>query len=277
MRHTRRITAGLGRTAVPRVAGLRLTASRGQPVASRPPRRIAPPTPPIATPGWPSSARRMLSRGWSARISRSAGGHSERRPVCEPGSAAWALSGSGRRSWLIAALRSIRSPPRSPGTDQRTLLPEWVPRPEEGGLLDTFFSWSRRLSLDGLKTLAAGAFLVAAALLASSIRWRQPVLRSLALIPLAAWLVFLGVLAFRWSAEDERVAVVVLPEVVARSADSRRAAAPAAAFARWLNCRSKRARMGGSASTMAATPGCRNRRSAWSPTTVSRRGAARRD
>ena len=102
----------------------------------------------------------------------------------------------------------------------RTLLPEWVPRPEEGGLLDTFFSWSRRLSLHGLKTLAAGAFLVAAALLASSIRWRQPVLRSLALIPLAAWLVFLGVLAFRWSAEDERVAVVVLPEVVARSADS---------------------------------------------------------
>jgi tetratricopeptide (TPR) repeat protein len=102
----------------------------------------------------------------------------------------------------------------------RTLLPEWVPRPEEGGLLDTFFSWSRRISPHGLKTLSAGAFLVAAAILAASIRWRQPVLRSLALMPLAAWLVFLGVLAFRWSAADERVAVVVLPEAVARSADS---------------------------------------------------------
>lgn len=102
----------------------------------------------------------------------------------------------------------------------RTLLPDWVPRPEEGGLLDTFFSWSRRLSLGELKTLAAGAFLIAAALLAASIRWRLPVLRHLALIPAAVWLVFLGVLAFRWSAGDEQVAVVTLPEVVARSADS---------------------------------------------------------
>lgn len=102
----------------------------------------------------------------------------------------------------------------------RTLLPEWVPRPEEGGLLDTFFSWSRRLSLGELKMLAAGAFLFAAALAASSIRWRQPVLRNLALIPLAGWLVFLGVLAFRSMAGDDRAAVVTLPEVVARSADS---------------------------------------------------------
>lgn len=106
----------------------------------------------------------------------------------------------------------------------RTLLPEWVPRPEEGGLLDTFFSWSRRLSLGELKTLAGCAFLVAAALVASSIRWRQPVLRNLALIPLAAWLVSLGVLAFRSSAGDEGLAVVTLPEVVARSADSAGAA-----------------------------------------------------
>jgi tetratricopeptide (TPR) repeat protein len=29
----------------------------------------------------------------------------------------------------------------------RTLLPDWVPCPEEGGLLDTFFAWSGRLSL----------------------------------------------------------------------------------------------------------------------------------
>ncbi len=102
----------------------------------------------------------------------------------------------------------------------RTLLPDWVPRPEEGGLLDTFFAWSGRLSLVEFQTLAAIAFLVTAALIAAAIRWRQPVLRNLAVIPAIAWLVLLGAILFLTFGNDDDGAVVTLSEVVARSADS---------------------------------------------------------
>jgi hypothetical protein len=102
----------------------------------------------------------------------------------------------------------------------RTLLPDWVPRPEKGGLLDTFFFWSRRLSVIELQTYAAFAFLIAAGLLACSIRWRQPMLRNLAVLPGFVWILLLGVMLLRSSGDDGAAAVVIIPEVTARSADS---------------------------------------------------------
>jgi hypothetical protein len=102
----------------------------------------------------------------------------------------------------------------------RTLLPNWVPRPAEGGLLDTFFFFSRRLSVVELQTYAAFAFLIAAGLVACSIRWRQPVLRNLAVLPGFVWLLLLGVTLLRSSGGDGVAAVVIVPEVMARSADS---------------------------------------------------------
>ena len=105
-------------------------------------------------------------------------------------------------------------------THARTLLPDWVPRPEEGGFLDTFFAWSGRLSLTEFQTLAAAAFLIAAALLAAAIRWRQPVLRNLAVLPGLAWLSFLGAILFLALTNKDDGAVLSLPEVIARSADS---------------------------------------------------------
>ena len=105
-------------------------------------------------------------------------------------------------------------------THARTLLPDWVPRPEEGGFLDTFFAWSGRLSLTEFQTLAAVAFLITAALIAAAIRWRQPVLRNLAVLPGLAWLSFLGAILFLAFGNQEDGAVLTLPEVVARSADS---------------------------------------------------------
>ena len=102
----------------------------------------------------------------------------------------------------------------------RTLLPDWVPRPEEGGLLDTFFAWSGRLPRAEFQTRAALAFLIAAAMIAASIRWRQPVLRYLAVVPAVAWLLLLSSIAFLNSSQPVATAVVVVPEVVARSADS---------------------------------------------------------
>ncbi len=102
----------------------------------------------------------------------------------------------------------------------RTLLPDWVPCPEEGGLLDTFFAWSGRLSPAEYQTLAALAFLVTAALIAAAIRWRQPLLRSLAVLPGLAWLLLLGTILFLVFGHEDDDAVLTLPEVIARSADS---------------------------------------------------------
>ena len=102
----------------------------------------------------------------------------------------------------------------------RTLLPDWVPRPEEGGMLDTFFAWTGRLSLAELQFFAAMAFLVTAAMIAVAIRWRQPIFRNLALLPGAAWLLLLGLILFLAVSNKDHGAVVTLPEVIARSADS---------------------------------------------------------
>jgi len=95
-----------------------------------------------------------------------------------------------------------------------------VPRPEEGGFLDTFFAWSGRLSLSEFQTLAAVFFLITTALIAAAIRWRQPVLRNLALIPGLVWLFLLGTILFLVLGNKDNGAVIILPEVIARSADS---------------------------------------------------------
>jgi hypothetical protein len=102
----------------------------------------------------------------------------------------------------------------------RTLLPDWVPRPSEGGLLDTFFAWRHRLSAGQVRVLAAVAFLMAAALVACAIRWRQTVFRNLAVIPAGIWLLLLSLMLLGGPARSGQAAVVILPEVVARSADS---------------------------------------------------------
>ncbi|HVX11228.1 MAG TPA: hypothetical protein VHC22_08620 [Pirellulales bacterium] len=102
----------------------------------------------------------------------------------------------------------------------RTLLAEWVPRPEEAGWFDTFFAWGRRLSPDEVRMSAAAVFLITAALLAASIRWRQPGLRTLALLPGCTWLLLMGLILFGAGANSLEPAVVIVPEVIARSADS---------------------------------------------------------
>jgi tetratricopeptide (TPR) repeat protein len=124
---------------------------------------------------------------------------------------------------IVAYRRALRLDPDHHRAKQnlahaRTLLPAWVPRPQAGGMLDTFFAWSGRLSTGELQLLAAAAFLLAAALLAASILWRQTTLRHLALIPAAAWVLLLALLLA--SSGSSNAAVVIVPEVIARAADS---------------------------------------------------------
>jgi hypothetical protein len=102
----------------------------------------------------------------------------------------------------------------------RAQLPEWVPRREEGGLLDTFFSWSARLSRGERESAAAVLFLLVTVLMAASIRWRRTLFRNLALLPAAVWFALLATLIWDARQETGREAVIAASEVVARSADS---------------------------------------------------------
>ncbi|NUQ62553.1 MAG: hypothetical protein HUU20_08695 [Pirellulales bacterium] len=126
---------------------------------------------------------------------------------------------------ILAYRRALALDPNQHRAEQnlehaRTLLPEWVPRPERSGLLTTFFAWIDRLSSGELQLLAAIAFLLAIVGVASSIRWRQPIARNLAVIPGVLWISLLSVLLYRSFGNPNDAAVVIVPEVIARSADS---------------------------------------------------------
>jgi tetratricopeptide (TPR) repeat protein len=107
----------------------------------------------------------------------------------------------------------------------RTLLPESVPRPAEGGFLDTFFSWAVRLSHAERRNAAAVTFLATAVLLAIAIRWRQNAYRNIAILPALAWVFFAITLVLDARRDQSQDAVIIVPEIVARSADSANAPA----------------------------------------------------
>lgn len=131
---------------------------------------------------------------------------------------------------ILAFRRSLEIDPDHARASQnlahvRSLLPDWVPRPEQAALLDSFFSWGGRLSHSERQALAGLLFLVAAALLAASIRWQRRSLRNLVWLPAIAWLIVVASLtAERWRASGSQ-AVIVAAEVTARAADSAHAPA----------------------------------------------------
>lgn len=102
----------------------------------------------------------------------------------------------------------------------RTLLPEWVPRPESGGWLDSIPSGLVRWSAVDKRLVAACFFLVAACLMAAAIRWRWAVARNLAWLTMGFWVLLLAVAWATSRAADLRAAVVIEPDVLARAADS---------------------------------------------------------
>lgn len=132
---------------------------------------------------------------------------------------------------VLAYRRALRLDPDHPRALQnleqaRALLPAWVPRPESGGALDTFFFWHRTLSRGERSIGAALSFALAAGLAAAAIRSRQAALRNLAVVPAAAWLALLASLLFDPGARLRNEAVVVGDEVVGRVADSALAPSP---------------------------------------------------
>ncbi len=132
---------------------------------------------------------------------------------------------------VLAYRRALRLDPDHPRARQnlahaRAGLPVWVPRPEEGSLLDTFFFWHRTLSRGERSLAAALLFAAGATLLATSIRFGQPIFRNLAWLAGAGWLALLASLVMEARSGAELEAVVTAEEVVARAADSALAPSP---------------------------------------------------
>ncbi len=102
----------------------------------------------------------------------------------------------------------------------RALLPDWVPRPEPAGVLDSFFFWHRTIPLEDRALAAALCFAAAALALAAGIRTGQNGWRNAALLPGLAWLALAASVWLDPGAGSGDDAVITAAEVVARSADS---------------------------------------------------------
>jgi tetratricopeptide (TPR) repeat protein len=126
---------------------------------------------------------------------------------------------------VLAYRRALAIDPDHPRAVQnlehaRSLLPEWVPKPEAGGLLDSFFFWHKTLARSDRALGAALAFALAALLLALAIRFGQAALRTAAILPALVWAALIASVAV--DVGDARLddAVVIADETVARAADS---------------------------------------------------------
>ncbi len=126
---------------------------------------------------------------------------------------------------VLAYRRALAIDPDHPRAVQnleyvRTLLPEWVPKPESGGLLDSFFFWHKTLARSDRSLGAAIAFAVAVLLLAAAVGFGQTALRTVAILPALVWASLIASVAIDVSGARLDEAVVIADETVARAADS---------------------------------------------------------
>ena len=132
---------------------------------------------------------------------------------------------------VLAYRRALLGDPDHPRALQnlehtRALLPDWVPRPESQGVLDSFFFWHRTIPREDRAFAAALCFAAAALALAVGIRLGQSGWRNAALLPGLAWAALAASVWLDPGAGSGDAAVITANEVVARSADS--ALSPAA-------------------------------------------------
>lgn len=126
---------------------------------------------------------------------------------------------------VLAYRRALELDPGHPGARRnlhyaRSLLPDWVPRPEETGAMDSLFFWHRRLARADRARLGAAAFALAALAVALSLRTGQSGWRQAAIVPGLVWLVLLASVLLDPVRGARQQAVVTTPDSVARIADS---------------------------------------------------------
>lgn len=126
---------------------------------------------------------------------------------------------------ILAYRRALALDPNAPRARQnllhaRSLLPAWVPRPEQQGVFESFFFWRTVLSPAEQAGIAALSFLLAALLIAVAIRWRSTLARTLAIMPLLVWAGLLVSVMIETRANRLGQAVLIADETTARAADS---------------------------------------------------------
>jgi tetratricopeptide (TPR) repeat protein len=104
----------------------------------------------------------------------------------------------------------------------RTLLPAWVPRPENGGFLDSLLAWQHAMSPAERRGAAALAFLAGAAMLGAALAGGSTALRVFSIVPWIAWALLL---ASGVADAGAKSGVIAGADAVARAADSRNAPA----------------------------------------------------
>lgn len=108
----------------------------------------------------------------------------------------------------------------------RSTVPDWVRFADPTRLTDTLFFWQAIYSRTQITFAASLCFLIASALLATSLLRGAKLYRTVAVLPLAVWLVLsLSLYAGGRSTISGRSAVVVAEECIMRAADSNSSAA----------------------------------------------------
>ena len=102
----------------------------------------------------------------------------------------------------------------------RSLLPDWIAKPEQSSLADTFFFWHRSLSLNERLLIAAGVCVLTAICFAVYIRLGYSWARNLAMIPLAIQVALIASVVIETFESAGAEGVIIVEYTVARSADS---------------------------------------------------------
>ncbi len=126
---------------------------------------------------------------------------------------------------ILAYRRALLADPKHRRARQnlqhaRGLLPDWVPTPEENIAIGSFFDWTRGLKPADWSGLAAIAFLITMLLAAVYLRTGKATARHLAIVFGIIWIGTLAKPLIDQSKQSQRLAVVIVPDVIARSADS---------------------------------------------------------
>ena len=137
----------------------------------------------------------------------------------------WGNAALGARDAGRAVLAYRRALRVDPGNERaganltwlRARQPVWLPRPVSAGALDSLLFWRGRFTAQQLHIIGAGAFAIAALLLAAWFRWRRGGLRAGTVALAVVWLAC-TVSALATTAETG--AVVLEDGAVLRSADS---------------------------------------------------------
>lgn len=126
---------------------------------------------------------------------------------------------------ILAYRRALEMDPQNgPAKDNllhaRSLLPDWIPTPEDQVGFGSFFDGVRQLGKGQWRGIASILFLIAFALLAIYIRTNRTAFRNLAILAIGCWVAALGIGWIPSGAIETADAVVIADEASVRSADS---------------------------------------------------------